>query len=109
MESKQYSKQFFLHTDGFLALLSIALLGATLLSSTSYTLVMAQNLLPGRTSTAAGLVFSLSLLGGAVGALCGGFLADGIGLDKAMVILGATLPLGAAAASMGVREEARTI
>jgi len=95
----------FLQKEGFMALIFVALLGATLLSSSPYTLVMAQHLLPERTSTAAGLVFSLSLLGGGLGALCEGFLADGFGVETALLIIGVILPLGAAAATMGLREQ----
>jgi len=95
----------FLQTEGSRALVLAALLGATLHSSSSYTLVMAQHLLPERTSTATGLVFSLSLLGGGLGALCEGFLADGFGVETALLILGVILPLGAAAATMGLREQ----
>jgi FSR family fosmidomycin resistance protein-like MFS transporter len=94
----------FLQAGGVTALLLVVLLGATLLSSTSYTLVVAQNLLPGRTSTAAGLVYSIGLLGGGLGALCEGFLADRVGVQQALLILGATLPLGAAAATLGIRD-----
>jgi FSR family fosmidomycin resistance protein-like MFS transporter len=94
----------FLEVEGFMSLILVALLGAALLSSSPYTLVMAQRLLPERTSTAAGLVFSLSLLGGGLGALCEGFLADGLGVETALLIIGVTLPLGAAAATMGLRE-----
>lgn len=95
----------FLQIEGFMALIFVALLGATLLSSTPYTLVMAQRLLPERTSTAAGLVFSLSLLGGGLGALCEGFLADGLGVETALLIIGVTLPLSAAAVTMAIREQ----
>ncbi len=95
----------FLQNEGFIALILVALLGATLFSSSPYTLVMAQHLLPERTSTAAGLVFSLTLLGGGLGALCEGFLADGLGVETALLIIGVTLPLGAAAVTIGIREQ----
>ncbi len=95
----------FLQKESFMASMFVALLGATLLSSSPYTLVMAQHLLPERTSTATGLAFSLSLLGGGLGALCAGFLADGFGVETALLIIGVILPLGAAAATMGLREQ----
>jgi FSR family fosmidomycin resistance protein-like MFS transporter len=95
----------FLQIEGFMALIFVALLGVTLLSSTPYTLVMAQRLLPERTSTAAGLVFSLSLLGGGLGALCEGFLADDLGVETALLIIGVTLPLSAAAVTVAIREQ----
>lgn len=94
----------FIQADGTMALILVALLGATLLSSSSYTLVLAQNLLPGRTSTAAGLVFSLTLLGGGLGALCEGFLADSLGVQMALLIIGVAFPLTAAAVAVGIRE-----
>jgi FSR family fosmidomycin resistance protein-like MFS transporter len=99
----------FLQTEGFVALILVALLGFTLLSSSSYTLVMAQHLLPEQTSTAAGLVFSLSLLGGGVGALCEGFLADSLGVETALLVIGVTLPLAAAAVTMVIREPFTTL
>jgi FSR family fosmidomycin resistance protein-like MFS transporter len=96
----------FVGTDGYVAFILVALLGATLLSSSSYTVVLAQNLLPGRMSTAAGLVYSFSLLGGGAGALCEGFLADSFGVEKSLLIIGAILPLSAAAATLGIQEKA---
>ncbi len=94
----------FIQADGTMALILVALLGAALLSSSSYTLVMAQNLLPERTSTAAGLVFSLTLLGGGLGALCEGFLADRFGVQMALLVIGVAFPLAAAAVAVGIRE-----
>lgn len=99
----------FLQADGYMALILVALLGATLLSSSSYTLVVAQNLLPERTSTASGLVFSLSVLGGGLGALCAGFLADSLGVQMALLVIGVTLPLAAALATIGIRDETNAV
>ncbi len=94
----------FLQVGGWPALIVVALLGAALLASTSYAVVVARALLPGRESTAAGLVFSLSVLGGGLGALGAGYLADAAGIETALLAVGSTLPLGAAAATWGVRQ-----
>jgi FSR family fosmidomycin resistance protein-like MFS transporter len=94
----------FLQIEGWMALIVVALLGAALLASTSYAVVVARALLPGRESTAAGLVFSLSILGGGLGALGAGYLADDAGIETALLAAGLTLPLGAAAATWAVRE-----
>jgi predicted MFS family arabinose efflux permease len=64
--------------------------------------VLARDLAPGRESTAAGLVFSLSVLGGGLGALAAGYLADAAGIETALLAAGLVLPLGAAAATLGV-------
>ena len=93
-----------LRADGFLALVFVALLGAALRASFPYAFLIAQRLLPEHSSTAAGLVLSLSLLGGGLGALGEGFLADGVGVEMALLIVGVTLPLGAAVAAVGLRE-----
>jgi FSR family fosmidomycin resistance protein-like MFS transporter len=92
----------FLQAGGWSALVIVALLGAALLASTSYAVVLARNLLPGRESTAAGLVYSLSVLGGGLGALGAGYLADATGIETALLAVGFSLPLGAAAATLGV-------
>ncbi len=94
----------FVQSDGIVALLLAALLGGSLLSSLPYTMVMAQDLLPGRQSTAAGLFWSLSLLGGGLGALGEGLLADRYGVETALLLLGILLPLAAAALTLGIRE-----
>ena len=93
-----------LRADGFLALVFVALLGAALRASFPYAFLIAQRFLPEHSSTAAGLVLSLSLLGGGLGALGEGFLADGVGVEMALLIVGVTLPLGAAVAAVGLRE-----
>ncbi len=94
----------FVRADGLLALIFVALLGAALRVSFPYTLLMAQRLLPERESTASALVFTLSLLGGGLGAFSSGFLADGLGVEVAMLGIGVSLPLAAALATMGVRD-----
>jgi len=94
----------FVQVDGTVALILIALLGGALLSSSAYTMVVAQDLLPGRHSTAAGLFWSISLLGGGLGALVEGFLADGFGVETALLLLGVPLPLAAAALTLGIRD-----
>jgi FSR family fosmidomycin resistance protein-like MFS transporter len=93
-----------LKVEGWLALALVALLGVILLSSSSYTLVVSQNLLPNKTSIAAGLVFSISLLGGGLGSLVTGFLADILGLETAVLVTGVIMALGAAVATLGIRE-----
>jgi FSR family fosmidomycin resistance protein-like MFS transporter len=93
----------FLRADGLLALILLALLGAALRVSFPYAFLMAQRLFPERASTASALVVSLSLLGGGLGALSSGFLADGLGVETALLVVGLSLPLGAAAATMGIR------
>ncbi|OGO14570.1 MAG: hypothetical protein A2029_10490 [Chloroflexi bacterium RBG_19FT_COMBO_47_9] len=93
-----------LKVEGWLALVLVALLGFILLSSSSYTLAVSQNLLPEKTSTAAGLVFSISLLGGGLGSLVTGFLADFLGLETAVLTTGVIMSLGAAVATLGIRE-----
>lgn len=94
----------FVQADGTVALVFIALLGGALLSSSAYTMVVAQDLLPGRHSTAAGLFWSISLFGGGLGALVEGFLADGFGVGTALLLLGVPLPLAAAAFTLGIRD-----
>jgi FSR family fosmidomycin resistance protein-like MFS transporter len=94
----------FVQSDGVLALLLVALLGGALLSSSAYTLVMAQDLLPERQSTASGLFWSVSLLGGGLGALIEGLLADQYGIETALLLIGVLLPLAAAALTLGIRE-----
>jgi FSR family fosmidomycin resistance protein-like MFS transporter len=91
-----------LQVEGWAALVVVGLLGAVLLASTSYAVVLARNLLPSRESTAAGLVFSLSVLGGGLGALAAGYLADAAGIETALLAAGLVLPLGAATATLGV-------
>jgi FSR family fosmidomycin resistance protein-like MFS transporter len=93
-----------LQVEGWTALFVVALLGAVLLASSSYGVVLARDLLPTRESTAAGLVFSLSVLGGGLGALAAGYLADAAGIETALLAVGLALPLGAAAATLGVRQ-----
>jgi FSR family fosmidomycin resistance protein-like MFS transporter len=92
----------FLRVEGLLALTLVTLLGATLLSSRSYTMVLAQRLLPDRTSTAAGLFWSLALIGGALGALSGGFLADSFGVETSLLALGITFSVSAAALALRI-------
>jgi FSR family fosmidomycin resistance protein-like MFS transporter len=94
----------FLQTEGLLAWLFVALLGGTLLSSSAYTMVVAQDLLPGRHSTAAGFFWSLALLGGGLGALGEGLLADRYGVQSSLLLLGVALPLAAAVLTLGIRD-----
>jgi FSR family fosmidomycin resistance protein-like MFS transporter len=90
--------------EGWWGLVLVALLGVILLSSSSYTLVVSQNLLPDKISTASGLVFSFTLLGGGLGSLLTGSLADLIGLETAVLSTGVVMSLGAAVATLGIRE-----
>jgi FSR family fosmidomycin resistance protein-like MFS transporter len=94
----------FLRVEGFLALTLVALLGTTLLSSRSYTMILAQRSFPGRASTATGLFWSLILIGGALGALTGGFLADDLGVRTSLMVLGVTFPISAAILALGIRD-----
>jgi len=92
-----------LQSSGWLALVFVALLGAALLSSSVYTLDMAQSLLPDQMSTATGLTFSLMILGGGLVTWCEGLLADLWGVQAALLVIGVALPLSAAAATLGIR------
>src|ERR1043166_8993550 len=81
-----------LHTDGFLALVCLALGAGTLSGANSVVIAMAQELVPARAGTASSLVMGLGW--GVAGILLMGFgsLAEVIGIPRALD-LAITLPL----------------
>ncbi|WP_226376960.1 MFS transporter [Oceanobacillus halotolerans] len=76
----------------FLAIILLALLGVIVLSSFSVTVVYAQDLIPGKIGTMAGLIVGLAFGMGAIGSVALGSLIDLIGLSPTMMIT-AFLPL----------------
>ncbi|MGJ7919683.1 MFS transporter [Neobacillus sp. LXY-4] len=66
--------------------------GFLLMSSFSVTVVYAQELFPGKIGTMAGLTVGLAFGMGAIGSMGLGFLADLIGLEKTIILVG-LLPL----------------
>ncbi|PLR82164.1 MFS transporter [Bacillus canaveralius] len=76
----------------FAAFLLLALSGLLLMSSFSVTVVYAQELVPGKIGTMAGLTVGLAFGMGALGSIGLGYLADLIGLSQTIIFTG-FLPL----------------
>ncbi|MBY0120913.1 MFS transporter [Bacillus sp. S/N-304-OC-R1] len=70
----------------------LALTGFVLMSSFSVTVVYAQELVPGKIGTMAGLTVGLAFGMGAIGSMVIGYLADLIGITQTMILTG-FLPL----------------
>ena len=77
----------FLHTDGALSLIVLALVGALLSPMFALTLVIAQNLMQGRLGTTAGLMTGVGFGVGGLSVTGLGVVADTWGVGMAMQIL----------------------
>ncbi len=82
----------FLNTSGFIQILALAIAGATLISASSLTVVMAQEILPNRVGLASGLTLGLAFGAGGLGTSALGKYADIFGLSQTMLLL-VLLPL----------------
>ena len=88
----------YLVSPGVLGLVGLAIGGAGLVGTFSVSTVLAQTYMPGRTATASGLVFGLSIGAGGLCSLAVGALADQVGLRAALAsCIGAALLAGALA------------
>ncbi|MED3552403.1 MFS transporter [Cytobacillus praedii] len=76
----------------FAAFILLLLTGFILMSSFSVTVVYAQELVPGKIGTMAGLTVGLAFGMGAIGSIVIGYLADRIGISNTMILTG-FLPL----------------
>lgn len=79
---------------GRYALLTGALFGITCDASLSVTLVMAQRLVPGRIGVTSGVILGLGFITGGIGVPVTGRLADAVGIQAALMSLGALCALG---------------
>jgi MFS transporter, FSR family, fosmidomycin resistance protein len=77
----------FLNTTGIIQIISLAIAGATLISASSLTVVMAQEILPNRVGLASGLTLGLAFGAGGLGATALGKYADIFGLSQTMLLL----------------------
>ena len=84
----------FVGVPGPLAFVFGALFGIICDSSLSVTLVVAQRLLPGRTGMASGVILGLGFITGGVGVPITGLVADAIGIQGALLLLGVLLAAG---------------
>jgi FSR family fosmidomycin resistance protein-like MFS transporter len=86
----------YLADSGLLGLAGIALAGACVISTFGITIVVSQEYLPSRLSTAAGLSIGLSIGLGGVASFAIGRLADSVGLVDALWTIPPAIVLGAA-------------
>ena len=86
----------YLASDGVLGLAGIALAGAGIISTFGITIVLSQEYLPTRLSTAAGLSIGLSIGLGGAASFAIGTLADAVGLVDALW----TIPVAALAGAV---------
>jgi len=77
----------FLNTSGFFQVISLAIAGATLISASSLTVVIAQEMLPDNVGLASGLTLGLAFGTGGLGAAALGKYADFFGLSQTMLLL----------------------
>lgn len=77
----------FLHTTGMVALVFLFLFGFTLMASFSVTLVMMQEIMTEHAGMAAGLMIGFAMGVGGIGVLITGFVADALGVSKALHFL----------------------
>lgn len=84
------------YTSGTVTFALMAVLGLTLVATSSPTLVLAQEMMPGYEAMAAGLTTGFSIGLGGVGALLLGYVADNFGMPSVFTVL-AALPLAAMA------------
>jgi FSR family fosmidomycin resistance protein-like MFS transporter len=85
----------FLHSAGWVAFAMAALLGGTIVSTFSVTIVMAQELFPKRMATAAGTIAGFAIGTGGVGVTLLGAVADRYGVPAAMHMIYFLPALGA--------------
>jgi FSR family fosmidomycin resistance protein-like MFS transporter len=85
----------FLHSGGWLVFLMVALLGATIISSFSVTIVMAQELFPKRLATASGTIAGFAIGTGGIGVTLLGVAADRYGVPAAVNLINAFPVAGA--------------
>lgn len=85
----------FLHATGWLVFALAALLGGTIVSTFSVTIVMAQELFPGRMATASGAIAGFAIGTGGVGVTLLGAVADRYGVPPAMQLINLLPALGA--------------
>jgi len=85
----------FLHSTGWLAFAMAALLGGTIVSTFSVTIVMAQELFPKRMATAAGTIAGFAIGTGGVGVTLLGAAADRYGVAAATHLVNLLPALGA--------------
>lgn len=83
----------FPYTTGITTLVLVGAIGFTLVASSSPTLVLAQEMMPGYEAMAAGLTTGFSIGLGGVGATILGVMADSYGINSVFTAL-AVLPLG---------------
>jgi FSR family fosmidomycin resistance protein-like MFS transporter len=89
----------FLSVDGPLALIALGLTGATLVSTFTVSVVLAQQYLPRNTGMASGLIVGFAFGTGGLGVAMLGWVADVYGLRSALWISALTPILGVVAAS----------
>jgi len=85
----------FLHAEGWLVFALAALLGGTIVSTFSVTIVMAQELFPKRMATASGAIAGFAIGTGGVGVTLLGAVADRYGVPAAMHLIYFLPALGA--------------
>ncbi|RFU63479.1 MFS transporter [Peribacillus glennii] len=81
----------------FASFILVAMAGFTILTSFSVTVIYAQELVPGKVGTMAGLTVGLAFGMGAIGSVALGSIADVIGIDRTIKIVGFMPLLGLAA------------
>ncbi|HEX9117298.1 MAG TPA: MFS transporter, partial [Anaerolineae bacterium] len=89
----------FLRASGALQVIALAIAGASLISASSLTVVMAQELLPDNVGLASGLTLGLGFGAGGLGAAALGALGDAHGIGATMQAL-AWLPVPLVLASL---------
>lgn len=77
----------FLNNTGIVQVVALAIAGATLISASSLTVVMAQEMLPNNVGLASGLTLGLAFGAGGLGASALGKYADVFGIGQTMVVL----------------------
>ena len=85
----------FVGVPGRYAFLTGALFGITCDASLSVTLVMAQRLVPERVGITSGVILGLGFITGGIGVPITGWLADAIGIQTALMLLGGLCALAA--------------
>ena len=89
----------FVGFPGEYALLTGALFGLACDASLSVTLVAAQRLLPGQAGVASGVILGLGFITGGIGVPVTGILADAVGVQTALMLVGALCLVAAALAT----------
>jgi MFS transporter, FSR family, fosmidomycin resistance protein len=96
----------YLYTDGPASLVLLALSGVVLISSFSVTVVMAQELMPHRTGTAAGLMIGFAIGMGGLGVYLLGYFADHFGPFNTLILI-SLLPIPGALLGLLLKEPRR--